>query len=176
MIHIHNETYYKVEENRVDGCYSWFRITRCNPRSSLSYSIFLRKGQQNRLLTEQMINESKMCVLAVLAYRNSFINDKVNHSNIFLACRKKNEEKETNQVKEKLTTFFTKKPHSKTKVTQKSCTFQDILTTLLSRCLKVLSFFLNVFSRIIRLRIFSFNHEQHCYETALVPCIASSKI
>ena len=44
-----------------------------------------------------MINED-MCVLAVLAYRNSFINDKVNHSNIFLARRKKkDEEKETNQ-------------------------------------------------------------------------------
>ena len=40
----------------------------------------------------------KMCVVAVLAYRNSVINDKVNHSNIFLAFRKKNEKKkETNQ-------------------------------------------------------------------------------
>ena len=40
-----------------------------------------------------------MCVLAVLAYRNSFINDKANHSNIFLARRKNKgkEEKETNQ-------------------------------------------------------------------------------
>ena len=43
----------------------------------------------------------KMCVLAVLAYRNSFINDKVNHSNIFLAVEKKNEEKETNQEQKK---------------------------------------------------------------------------
>ena len=85
----------------------------------------------------------KKCVLAVLAYRNSFINDKVNHSNIFLACRKKIEKKKRNQsrVKAKLTTFFTKKPHSKTNVTQKSCTFHDILRTLLSRCCKVLSFF-----------------------------------
>ena len=39
----------------------------------------------------------KMCVLAVLAYRNSFINDKANHSNDFLARRKKNEERETNR-------------------------------------------------------------------------------
>ena len=114
----------------------------------------------------------KMCLLAVLAYRNSFINDKVNHSNIFLAGRKK---KETNQELKKLTTFFTKKPHSKPNVTQKSCTFHDILTTLLSRCCKVLSFF-STFSAGFLVWEFSVNHEQHCYETALVPCIASSKI
>ena len=35
-----------------------------------------------------------MFVLAVLAYRNSFKNDKANHSNIFLACRKKKTKKE----------------------------------------------------------------------------------
>ena len=43
-----------------------------------------------------MINED-VCPCSSYFYRNSFINDKVNHSNIFLACRKKNEEKETNQ-------------------------------------------------------------------------------
>ena len=47
-----------------------------------------------------------MCLLAVLAYRNSFINDKVNHSNIFLAGRKK---KETNQELKKTYDLFHQK-------------------------------------------------------------------
>ena len=117
----------------------------------------------------------KMCVLTVLAYRNSFINDKVNHSNIFLARRKKNEKKRNqSRVKKKLTTFLTKKPHSKTNVTQKSCTFHDILTTLLSRCCKVLSFFQRF------QQDFWFENSlltmNNTVTMALVPCIASSKI
>ena len=134
----HSETYYKVEDNRVDGCFSWFRITRCNPRSSLSYSIFTEKVNKTDWQHKWSM---KMCVLAVLAYRNLFINDKANHSNIFLACRKKKRKRNQSRVKEKLTTFFTKNSHSKTNVTQKSCTFHDILTTLSSRCCKVRSFF-----------------------------------
>ena len=55
--------------------------------------------------------------------------------------KKKRKKKNQSRVKEKFTTFVTKKPHSKTNVTQKSCTFHDILTTLLSRRCKVLSFF-----------------------------------
>ena len=61
--------------------------------------------------------------------------------------RKRNE----SRVNEKLTIFFTKKPHSKTNVTQKSCTFHDFPTTLSFRCCEVLPF--NVFSRIFCLRI-----------------------
>ena len=83
----------------------------------------------------------KMYVLAVLACRNSFINVKANHSNIFLACRKKMKKRNQSRVKEKFRTFFTKKLHSKTNVTQRSCTFHDTLTTLSSRCCKVRSFF-----------------------------------
>ena len=51
----------------------------------------------------------KMCVLAVLAYRNSFINDKVNHSNIFLAWRKKMKKKRNqSRVKRNLRPFSPK--------------------------------------------------------------------
>ena len=42
-----------------------------------------------------------MCVFAVFAFRNSFINDKANHANMFLACRKKNEEKKPIKSKRK---------------------------------------------------------------------------
>ena len=56
-----------------------------------------------------MINESKMCVLAVLAYRNSFINDKVNHSNIFLAVDKKMKKKKPIKSKRKTYDLFQQK-------------------------------------------------------------------
>ena len=84
-----------------------------------------------------------MCVLAVLAYRNSVINDKVNHSNIFLAFRKKKLKKKKKPIKSKRKTYdlFHQKTAFQNEVTQKSCTFHDILTTLLSRGCKVLSFF-----------------------------------
>ena len=42
-----------------------------------------------------------MRVFAVFAFRNSFINDKANHANMFLACRKKNEEKKSIKSKRK---------------------------------------------------------------------------
>ena len=42
-----------------------------------------------------------MRVFAVFAFRNSFINDKANHANMFLACRKKSEEKKPIKSKRK---------------------------------------------------------------------------
>ena len=94
----HSETYYKVEDNRVDGCFSWFRITRCNPRSSLSYSISPKRSTKQ---TDKTKWSKEMCVFAVFAFRNSLINDKANHANMFLACRKKNEEKKPIKSKRK---------------------------------------------------------------------------
>jgi len=124
---MHSETYYKVEENRVDGCYSWFRITRCNPRSSLSYSIFHRKGQQNRL-TKQ--NDQWRCVslqflLTVRVIRSYiYTADIANCLRLFLACRRK-EMKKKKPIKSKRKTHdvFHQKPYSKTNGTQKSSPF-----------------------------------------------------
>ena len=91
----------------------------------------------------------KMCLLAVLAYRNSFINDKVNHSNIFLAGRKK---KKPIKSKKNLRPFSPKNriPNrmSRKRVAHSMTFWQHY-------CLVVVRFFLffNVFSRIFGLRI-----------------------
>ena len=111
----------------------------------------------------------KICVLAVLAYRISFIHFKLlimAISSVFFLpveekkWRKRNE----SRVKEKPTTLFTKKPYSKTNVTQKSCTFWQHY-----RLVVVRFFLFSTFSAGFFVWDFSFNHEQHCYETALVP-------
>ena len=109
-------------------------------------------------------------IRAVLAYCNSFILFKLlilndNCLRLFLACRRK-EMKKKKPIKSKRKTHdvFHQKPYSKTNVTQKS-----------SRCwqhyrLVVVRFFLfSTFSAGFFVWDFSFNHEQHCYETALVP-------
>ena len=80
----------------------------------------------------------KMCVLAVLAYRNSFINDKVNRSNIFLACRKKKMKTEK-PIKSKRKTYDLF--HRKTAFQNECHAKDDIRTTLSFRCCKVVSFF-----------------------------------
>ena len=111
-----------------------------------------------------MINEDVFPCSSCL-YRNSFINDNVNHSNIFLACRKKKLKTEK-PIKKNLRLF-----HQKTAF-QNEChakELHDILTTLSFRCCKVVSFFFSTFSAGFFVWQFSFNHEQHCYETALVP-------
>ena len=94
-------------------------------------------------------------IRAALAYCNSFILFKLlilndNCLRLFLACRKKEMEKKKPIKSEKktLATFFTKIRIPK-RISRKRAL--HILTTLLSRCCKVLPFF-NFFSRIFRLR------------------------
>ena len=74
--------------------------------------------------------------------------------------RKRNQ----SRVKEKPTTFFTKKPCSKTNVTQKSCTFWQHYRLVVVRFFLFWTFPAGFF-----VWDFSFNHEQHCYETAPEP-------
>ena len=60
----------------------------------------------------------------------------------FLPLEKKKLKKKKKPIKSKRKTYlFHQKTAFQNKVTQKSCTFRDILTTLLSRGCKVLSFF-----------------------------------
>ena len=86
----------------------------------------------------------KICVLAVLAYRNSFILFKLlilndNCLRLFLACGRK-EMKKKKPIKSKRKTYDLF--HQKT-VFQNECHAKElhILTTLSSRCCKVLPFF-----------------------------------
>ena len=84
----------------------------------------------------------KMCVPAVLAYHNLFINDKVNHSNFFLPVeKKKTKKKKPIKSKKNLEPFSRKNPIPKRMSRRRVAHSNDILRTLLSRCCKVLSFF-----------------------------------
>ena len=86
----------------------------------------------------------KICVLAVLAYRNSFIlfNQLISNDNclrLFLACGRK-EMKKKKPIKSKRKTYDLFDHKS---VFQNECHAKElhILTTLWSRCCKVLPFF-----------------------------------
>ena len=112
----------------------------------------------------------KICVLAVLAYRNSFILFKLlklndNCLRLFLACGR-TEMKKKKPIKSKRKTYDLS--HQKI-VFQNECHAKElhILTTLSSRCLRFFLFW--TFSAGVFVWDFSFNHEQHCNETALVP-------
>ena len=81
----------------------------------------------------------EMCVLAVFAYRNSFIHFKllimpIAYLRLFLACRRKEMKKK--RVNEKLTTFFTKNRISK-RMSRKGVALSDNMFTM--GCCKVLS-------------------------------------
>ena len=67
------------------------------PEAPYLTQFFTEKDEKVNKTDRQNKWSMKMCVLAVLAYRNSFINGKVNHSNFFLPVEKKREKKEANQ-------------------------------------------------------------------------------
>ena len=135
-------------------CYSCFRITRYNPRSSLSYSIFHRKRQQNKT------NDQWRCaLLAVLTYRNSFIHFKLlimPMAYVFFLPVEKRKWRKRNQsrVKKKtLATFFTKIRIPKRMSRKRVAHSDNIIVSLFTMgCCKGLSC-LNVWE-------FFFNHEK----------------
>ena len=123
--------------------------------SNSKYSLFIFFESPLFIIHYSASTPEKIGVLAVLAYGNSFIHFKLLVMTIvyvFLLSVEETKWRKRNQsrVKEKPTTFFTKKT-----VFQNECNAKElhILTTLSSRCCKVLPF-LNFSSRIFRLRFF----------------------